>query len=260
MLELSSLRYRVIETVTENVKIIKFLDDDKRYVARKSQDRKRPNFEERAACLLQGIKGVPKFVGKMKLGDSESRLIFEYIEGVDLFNYFQDRKFIPMSETQIRPIIRQVVEILKHVHAKRVAHMDIKLENIILSDLEKLEVFLIDFGLCTVMDNDDELSQRWIGSIDYCAPEIMARIPYNPFLTDIFSLGVCMYILLNGETPYDAEQRYSLCDYITLDPTFNWKPCVSKEARELVTKMMRSTASERPSLDEILDHEWMMND
>lgn len=60
--------------------------------------------------------------------------------------------------------MKQIFNALEHIHAHSIAHRDVKLENVLIS--ERMEITLIDFGLCGIVDGDREL-REWCGSDNY---------------------------------------------------------------------------------------------
>lgn len=72
---------------------------------------------------------------------------------------------------------------------------------------EVSDTHLLDFGLCDLIQKFGDLSDRFCGSVDYVAPEILQKKSYNSFLSDVFSLGVVLYTLLYAEFPFSANVR-----------------------------------------------------
>jgi len=104
----------------------------------------------------------------------------------------------------------QAVAGLRHMHNLGVAHRDIKLENMLLTEAGELK--LIDFGLGHVAEVPaeshapfDMTCDRDLGSRAYTAPEVRAaatlRAAYNTCAADVWSLGVCLFALVTGYWP-----------------------------------------------------------
>mmetsp|Transcript_18338 Transcript_18338/g.31357 ORF Transcript_18338/g.31357 Transcript_18338/m.31357 type:complete len:187 (-) Transcript_18338:276-836(-) len=104
----------------------------------------------------------------------------------------------------LRAMYQQLIGALSSLHDEAgFAHMDIKLENILISDQGLLK--LCDFGLSTRKNSQ---INRILGTQSYMAPEIHTskQKPCNAQLTDIFSLGVLFYILAFGAPPFHVAQ------------------------------------------------------
>lgn len=107
--------------------------------------------------------------------------------------------------------MRQIVLVLHYLKAKRVIHRDMKLGNILLG--QSLEVKVIDFGLAYVIKEFDEKLLEFCGT--YIAPE-MIEDPRNEnkqgysFEVDMWALGVMMYIMLIGKSPFRAKNKKAL--------------------------------------------------
>ncbi|MES1906534.1 MAG: Calcium/calmodulin-dependent protein kinase type II subunit gamma, partial [Paramarteilia canceri] len=97
------------------------------------------------------------------------------------------------------------------------------------------------------------------GSPGYIAPEIALRKPYDT-KSDIFSLGVIMYILLCGYQPFYNENEMTLVE-MSKNPKWNFESSewneTSEEAKELITKMMEKGPDKRINATNILEHKWI---
>jgi serine/threonine protein kinase len=97
---------------------------------------------------------------------------------------------------------KQIVEGLKFIHEKGMAHRDIKIDNLLLTDhYQTLKIG--DFGSVAI----DLSSKEFVGTHRYMAPEVFQReTEYNCQKADVFSLGVTLYALIFNALPFDAKQ------------------------------------------------------
>jgi len=121
--------------------------------------------EVKAGQLLGNHPRIATFLGYYEETDHHS-LVFSYIQAQDLFGYLEHRSFSPRSEEESRVIIVDVLDALVHTHSKKIAHRDVKLENILLSKTGR--AYLIDYGLCGVIEEGTR-SREWCGSDNYLA-------------------------------------------------------------------------------------------
>ncbi|KAJ0404798.1 hypothetical protein P43SY_003474 [Pythium insidiosum] len=111
-----------------------------------------------------------------------------------------------LSETEAKQIILQVVQGLEYLHRHYIIHRDIKPENILLhGGLAKLA----DFGLAKQLPNATSMLKRSCGTLEYAAPELLRGQAYG-LKSDIFSLGVVLYVLLFGTFPFSIESAAAL--------------------------------------------------
>ncbi len=130
----------------------------------------------------------------------------EYVKGVTLKDYITQKGNLSEQET-IRISI-QVAEALKHAHANKIIHRDIKPHNIIITDEGIAKV--ADFGIARAATSSTiNNTSNVIGSVHYFSPE-QARGGYVDEKSDIYSLGIVMYEMVTGVVPFDADNHISV--------------------------------------------------
>ena len=180
-------------------------------------------------------------------------LLLELCPNQTLSELLKRRKRLTDIEAQCYTV--QCISALKYLHAHRVIHRDLKLGNLFLS--EKMELKLGDFGLATKLEYDGERKRTICGTPNYIAPEVLEGKQGHSYEVDIWSLGVVIYTLLVGKPPFETSDvkttykrikmnAYSFPDHIQIAP----------DAKNLITRILHSEPAQRPSLDDILAHEF----
>ncbi len=126
-------------------------------------------------------------------------MVMEYGAKNSLHTYLRSLGNRRLTEEEIKTIFMQICEGLNYCHQKNIVHRDIKLENILLD--EKNNVKIIDFGFSVIIEPDKKLN-IFCGTPSYMAPEIAGKVLYKGAPTDIWSLGIILYILLCGTFPF----------------------------------------------------------
>lgn len=181
-------------------------------------------------------------------------IVMDCYSGGDLIERVLNLGKLP--ENECAAIAWQVLSALGYLHNKSIVHRDIKPENIVLEDKES-EIFvkIIDF------DNAIHYNaplQDIIGTLEYMAPEIFDG-NYNEKV-DIWSLGVLLYVLLSGNSPFGSDSEEAIKLNIKkgiyhLDGQ-DWQE-VSPEAKDLIRKLLVVNPNERFSAQEALNHCWV---
>jgi len=184
-------------------------------------------------------------------------IVFQHINGQDLFTYLEKLNFSPRTETEARSIITQILNGLHHIHSNKIAHRDVKLENVLIDNRGR--VFVIDLGLCAFIE-ENKMCRDWCGSDNYLAPEIVRRIPYNGFKADVFSTGVVLFALLFGVFPFENLRVNGVQSLRPLKARFPSDVKVSSSAKELLLKMLEDDAEKRYTVADVLKHEWIVGE
>lgn len=184
-------------------------------------------------------------------------MVMEYIPGGDLFTELI-RAGGYLSECEAAFILAEVVEALTYLRVRHVIHRDIKPENILLVRNNNGQV--IQAKLCDFTWAAHCLHERRItvcGTLGYCAPEVASAIDYDD-KADLWSTGVLLYQMLTGELVVKGKNLEEVKQEMKgLKLVFPDKPVISKEAKELVRRLLLKTSEERPKLESIRHHLWV---
>ena len=126
-------------------------------------------------------------------------MIMEYMQGGTLFSLI--RKHKGFEEKEAFKYFIQVCSAIYFLHENGYAHRDLKPENLLLDDKGNLK--LCDFGWCVDVSSGERAT--FCGTYEYMAPEIVKEIPYDQSI-DIWSLGVLLYELIHGYSPFRAVE------------------------------------------------------
>ena len=162
---------------------------------------------------------IPKVIGIHETPE-KLNIVMELISGGELFDYIRAHHHLSWEESS--KIISKLINIIKYLDELKIMHRDLKSENILITknDKKKLKkIHLIDFGLSCFLDSRTEVTRK-LGTIGYCAPEVILKEPYNQSV-DIWGTGVIYYLLLSGKLPFDSKLHYNV---IMQGINFNQRP------------------------------------
>ena len=178
-------------------------------------------------------------------------MVLELCKGGDLYDYLLENDRI--SESVAAQVFRQIVNGLNYSHSLGVAHRDIKPQNILITEFPSVKI--ADFGLCEYV-SDSELIDNFCGSPMYCSPECLTRCEHDPKIADIWSLGVLLYTICVGNTPWETIDACELLQSI-YRVGVKFPPFISKDLQNLLSIMLKINPTERATIREILDHQWL---
>ncbi len=186
------------------LKVIKLGMDTKQVVAR---------FEaERQALALMDHPNIAKVLDAGATDTGRPYFVMELVRGVRITDYCDQNN---LSTEQRLALFSKVCQAIQHAHQKGIIHRDIKPSNILVADHDGVPVpKVIDFGIAKAT-SDQRLTdktlftafEQFIGTPAYMSPEQanLSGLDIDT-RTDIYSLGVLLYELLTGKTPFDAKE------------------------------------------------------
>jgi len=133
-------------------------------------------------------------------------LVMRLIEGDTLYQRLLDDA-LPVDVAA--RFVAQIAEALDYAHAEGVIHRDLKPNNILIDAWDNL--YLMDFGLAKMVASSSNLTETGavLGTPAYMAPEQWRGAPVDA-RTDVYALGVILYEMVAGETPFETDTPYSL--------------------------------------------------
>ena len=124
-----------------------------------------------------------------------------------------------------------------------------------------MEVKIGDFGLATKLEFEGERKRTICGTPNYIAPEVLEGKQGHSYEVDIWSLGVIIYTLIIGKPPFetaDVKQTYKRIRMNNYN--FPETSTISEAAKDLITKILANDPLKRPSINDILSHNWIKNE
>lgn len=196
--------YKAHDTIDNKTVAVKILKDE--YVSN-DDFRKRFKTESRAVSVMSHPNIVKVF--DVSFGEKLLYIVMEYVEGINLKQYIQQKGKLDWRESVI--FTAQILKALHHAHERGVIHRDIKPQNImLLKDSKTIKV--ADFGIARINDKSETRTfadGSAIGSVHYISPE-QAKGEIVDNKTDIYSMGVVLYEMLTGQLPFQADSAVSV--------------------------------------------------
>jgi serine/threonine protein kinase len=172
-------------------------------------------------------------------------MVMELCSGGDLLDYIQNHEF--RSSTQTLSIFQQVLSAVAYLHARGIAHLDIKPDNILLGENDQAK--LADFGCCQAPPKGRD--RQTIGTLVYAAPEMLTaeRIDNRP--ADIWSLGLLFFTLETGALPFFPGDEASLRRQI-MSGTLQFNLLLPNYVMDIVERCCVLNADSRPTADALV--------
>lgn len=172
-------------------------------------------------------------------------IVLPYYEYSDMRKVILDSGALP--ESVARHFFQQIARGLKAGHDKGIAHKDLCLARILMSDSENIVV------------SGFQLSRSQRHSPFYSAPEVVCGIHHDPIRADIWSLGVLLYILVTGQNPFEDKNLMTMKNRILMG-SFSLPKGVSNSCRDLISRLIVIKPQARLTIDQVLRHPWILAD
>lgn len=187
-------------------------------------------------------------------------LVTELITGGPLFAWLESKNF-RISEDVARSFAQDIAHALGYLHSCGIVHRDIKLENVLLRpEGNCYRAVLIDYGLSCFLGPGENTNEP-VGTLKYVAPEIILRMQYREKV-DCWSLGVIVYILLQGTVPFFGNDQEVAMRILRKKLRFDsdkWQK-VSAAGRMVLEKLLSRKPERRLSMSELLHSEWLLDE
>ncbi|XP_013388197.1 serine/threonine-protein kinase 17A-like isoform X2 [Lingula anatina] len=184
-------------------------------------------------------------------------LITEYAAGGELFHHIDEEE--SFKEKEVIHLMRQIMEGLVFLHDRNVVHLDLKPQNILLTNPHPHgDVKLCDFGFARLVNYGEDIRDI-IGTPDYVAPEVLSYEPIGTY-TDIWSVGVLVYVMLTGCSPFageDKQETFLNISQVNLDFPEDLFCDISENAIDFISKCLVRQPGERISARDCLQHSWL---
>ena len=210
---------------------------------------------EAVDCTISNFETIEKKV---------SYIALEYASNGDVLDVIQ--KYGQFSETLARALFHQLIEAISYLHSRNVAHLDLKVDNMLIDELFNLK--LIDFDLSQTLDSTILEAK---GTPGCRAPEVKTGICSNLRAADIYSAAIILFIMITGYPPYlevsqDSETEYDAY-YRIMRKNNNrfWEvhakhkknpDFFSDDFKELINAMLSEEPRERPTIEDIKKSKW----
>jgi len=223
---------------------------------------------------LQGAAGVVQLHDVCKDASQRLLLVMELGE-CDLLTFMLGRKQ-PCDDNLARQIFRGACAAVASVHAAGWMHLDVKLDNLILTKSEhssksctahwqgpaEAEIKLIDFEFAAWIGIGSAVKRSGreaVGTYGWSAPEVLHASKQSCCYgkeVDVWGLGVVLFALLTAREPFKGKSHRQTINNV-LSANYAWRRVVDPDAKDLVRGMLTVDADKRMTLEDVAAHPWM---
>ena len=177
-------------------------------------------------------------------------IIMEYAKEGNLYHLIKKEKN-GFSEQKSYEFFIQIINAVYYLHSNNIIHRDIKPENILIGDDNKLKLW--DFGWAKELTLENR--STFCGTMEYMAPEIVGSENYD-YSVDIWSLGILLYELLFGHSPFNADSNKNIIFNIKKHELNydNENKKISNSCKDLIERLLNENPQKRLRIKDILEH------
>ncbi|XP_069028728.1 serine/threonine-protein kinase PAK 6-like [Embiotoca jacksoni] len=187
------------------------------------------------------------------LVEEELWVVMEYLQGGALTHIVSETR---LNEEQIATVCEGVLRALSYLHSQGVIHRDIKSDSILLTLDGRVK--LSDFGFCAQINKDVPKRKSLVGTPYWMAPEVISKTPYGTEV-DIWSLGIMVVEMVDGEPPYFSETPISAMKKLRDEAAPSVKNMrVSPVLKDFLGCMLTRDTLQRSSAADLLEHPFLL--
>lgn len=197
--------------------------------------------------VFERASNYPFLVGLHSCFQNESRLFFviEFVRGGDLMYHMQRKRRLPEPEAQF--YAAEISLALDFLHMRGIIYRDLKLDNVLLD--HEGHIKLTDYGMCKEGIRLGEKTTTFCGTPNYISPELLRGEEYD-FSVDWWALGVLLYEMLAGKSPFDTQDSSEDALFQTiLEKTIRIPRSLSVKAQNILKAFLKKDPAERLGCD-----------
>eukprot|EP01059_Diplonema_ambulator_P025650 TRINITY_DN4275_c0_g1_i1.p1 TRINITY_DN4275_c0_g1~~TRINITY_DN4275_c0_g1_i1.p1 ORF type:complete len:989 (+),score=330.71 TRINITY_DN4275_c0_g1_i1:378-2969(+) len=186
-------------------------------------------------------------------------LILDYFEKGAVYDMSSGK---PLPLEKVKKYLIGISQGLDYLHSHKIVHRDIKPDNILVGGDD--EVRLTDFGISHSIHQDDEVADTR-GTPAFLPPEVIRNEKIPGTMTDIWALGITMYILTCGQLPFTGTSYKDLSNSIITqlpdwEPITSVCPLLSSLLQGILNKNMKERIGYKNGIRDVLQHPFLAND
>ena len=187
--------------------------------------------------------------------DNKFYTVMDFAEGGELTYLLKEKG--TLTEDEAKKIFKQIYEAVCYIHSRNIIHRDLKPNNILFLDKERTHIVIIDFGI-SGMSNGNQREKIKAGTPSFLPPEMVSGEEYSSNQKlDIWALGVILYLMVEGNYPFEGKNTKEIIRSILKDNLeFNKKIKISPPLKILIGAMLEKNYRFRIDDDSDLFNKW----
>jgi len=262
MIQLENLPYSVVSKLStdkSSVFLVRDEENSTQYILKKFPVNYAGKIQYESEKLIQRL-SHPYIIKVQQLHEKQQSIVLEHAPYGDFCNLLMGGNCLP--EIIARTYFHHLVEGVDYLHKSGIAHLDLKLDNLLLGANKSLKI--IDFDLSQKIEDEKRSYARSKGTANYRAPELRTRKCANFKAADVYSMGVILFALATGLPPY-TETDKGECDgwyNLMMRQQENYWAKISKhvsvseELKELFSEMVCEQPEKRLTVNKIRASKW----
>jgi serine/threonine protein kinase len=200
--------------------------------------------------MSNNITGVVKMIEFFEEEHEWVIIMPKMINCMDLFDYLESKHRGRLSEAEACHFFLQLIRINMDLLNHGIVHRDLKSENLLV-DLNTMKLILIDFGASAIhrKSSANHVYTDFHGTRQYKPPEYIKSKAYSAQSSTIWTMGVLLYDMCNGQLPFETEHEI-------VEQSVQVKTQLSDEYKHLLFDCLKRDPQQRPNLNQLLEYEW----